>query len=48
MLTTGYTAESILADFPWLEHEDVSACLIYAKRAVGNERIEPVLTETEG
>jgi len=48
MLATGHTTESVLTDFPWLEREDIQACLLYAKRAVGNERIEPVLAETEG
>ena len=48
LLATGHTPESILADFPWLEREDIQACLVYAKRAVGNERIEPVLAESEG
>ena len=47
LLATGHTNESVLADFPWLEREDIQACLLYAKRAVGNERIEPVLAETE-
>jgi len=30
--------QSVLADFPWLERKDVQACLLNAKRAVGNER----------
>ena len=47
MLATGQTPESILADFPWLEREDIQASLLYAKRAVGNERIEPVLAVSE-
>ena len=47
MLATGHTSESILADFPWLEREDIQACLLYAKRLVGNERIEPSLAESE-
>ena len=47
MLATGQTSESILADFPWLEREDIQACLLYAKRSVGNEQIEPVLAVSE-
>lgn len=47
MMAAGHTTESILEDFPWLEREDLQACLVYAKRAVGNERIEPVLSESE-
>lgn len=45
LLATGHTFESILDDFPWLERHDVQACLLYAKRIVGSERIEPVLAE---
>jgi len=47
MLAAGHNPESVLSDFPWLEREDIQACLLYAKRAVGNERIEPVLAECE-
>ena len=43
MLVAWHTNESMLEDFPWLEREDIQACLLYAKRTVGNERIEPVL-----
>jgi uncharacterized protein (DUF433 family) len=46
LLGTGHTFESILDDFPWLEREDIQACLLYAKRMVGNERFEPVLAES--
>lgn len=28
MLASGHTQESILADFPWLEREDLQACLV--------------------
>src|SRR5437016_6139741 len=46
MLAAGSSIETVLAAYPWLEREDVLACLAYARRAVGNERIEPVMTET--
>ena len=46
LLATGHATESILADFPRLEPEDIQACLLYAQRAVANERIEPILAET--
>lgn len=46
LLAAGHTEEDILNDFPWLERADIQACLLYATRLVGNERIEPVLTET--
>ncbi len=31
MLAAGDTVESILANYPWLEREDVQACLVYAE-----------------
>jgi uncharacterized protein (DUF433 family) len=41
MLAAGDTTETILQRYPWLEKEDVQACLIYACRLVGHERVEP-------
>jgi len=46
MLAAGDTVETILEGYPWLEREDVQACLIYARRLVGHERVEPLLTES--
>jgi uncharacterized protein (DUF433 family) len=46
MLAAGDTIEIILEGYPWLEVEDVRACLVYARRVVGHERIEPLLIET--
>jgi uncharacterized protein (DUF433 family) len=43
MLAAGDTPESLLAGYPWLQAEDIQACLLYASRIVGHERIEPVL-----
>jgi uncharacterized protein (DUF433 family) len=40
MLAAGDTAETLLAEYPWLEPEDVRACLLYARRVVGHERVE--------
>ena len=48
MLAAGDTAETILEGYPWLEPDDIRACLAYARRLVGHERIEPVLTESSG
>ena len=28
--------------YPWLEREDITACLLYAQRIIANERIEPL------
>lgn len=44
MLAAGDTIEAILAGYPWLERADVLACLAYARRLVGHERIEPTLS----
>jgi uncharacterized protein (DUF433 family) len=41
MLAAGDTVETILEGYPWLELEDIQACLAYAHRIVGHERIEP-------
>lgn len=45
MLGAGDTPETILKGYPWLEPEDIRACLIYARRLVGHERVELALTE---
>jgi uncharacterized protein (DUF433 family) len=44
MLAAGDTAETILQGYDWLEPEDIRACLLYARRVVGHERVEPALT----
>ncbi len=46
MLAAGDSPQVILAGYPWLEPEDIQACLVYARRLVGHERIEPLLMET--
>ena len=46
MLAAGDTPDTILQGYPWLEREDVQACLAYAHRLVGNERIEPLPLES--
>ena len=43
MLAAGDTVETIGQGYPWLEPEDVNACLIYARRVVARERVEPAL-----
>ena len=45
MLAAGDTPETILGGYPWLEPEDVQACLVYARRLVGHERVVPVVTD---
>jgi len=45
MLAAGDTPETILTGYPWLEPEDIRACLVYARRLVGHERVVPVVTD---
>jgi uncharacterized protein (DUF433 family) len=40
MLAHGDKPEVILQGYPWLEREDIHACLEYARRLVAHERIE--------
>ncbi len=42
MLAAGDRPETILDGYPWLEPEDIQACLVYAWRLVSHERIEPL------
>jgi uncharacterized protein (DUF433 family) len=46
MLAAGDTTETILEGYPWLQKEDIQACLVYARRYVGHERIEPLTIES--
>ena len=46
MLAAGDTVETLLEGYPWLEKEDVLACLTYAHRLVGHERVEPLILES--
>ena len=48
MLAAGDRPETIRARYPWLELEDIQACLVYARRLVGRERVEPALDGTPG
>ena len=44
MLAAGDSPETILRGYAWLEPDDIRACLMYARRVVGHERVEPALT----
>lgn len=46
MLAAGDTTETLLAAYPWLEPDDIRACLLYARKVVGEERIEPLVVES--
>jgi len=41
LLAAGDDFETLLQGYPWLEREDILACLAYAHRLVGHERVEP-------
>ena len=45
MLAAGDSTEGLLKAYAWLEREDVLACLAYARRVVGHERVEPRITD---
>jgi uncharacterized protein (DUF433 family) len=42
LLAAGDDFKTILDGYPWMERADIQACLVYARRQVGNERIEPL------
>jgi len=46
MLAAGDNVETVVSGHPWMEREDVLACLAYSRRVVGHERIEPLLVQT--
>ena len=46
MLAAGDTQEIILEGYPWLEMDDIKACLVYAHRLVSHERVEPFPMDT--
>jgi uncharacterized protein (DUF433 family) len=39
MLTAGDTPEKILQEYPFLEPEDIQACLLFAYRSMAGEQI---------
>ena len=47
MLASGDSPEIILEGYPWMVPEDIQACLVYARRLVGHERVEPLLVESD-
>lgn len=42
MLAAGDDMATILEGYPWLERDDILACLAYAHKLVEHERVEPV------
>jgi len=45
MLSAGDDFDIILKGYPWLEIEDIMACLKYAHCLVAHESVEPLIME---
>lgn len=45
MLAAGDTPETLLDGYPWLEAEDISACLLYERRLAGHTSSESPASE---
>ncbi len=45
MLAAGDTSQMLLEAYPWLEADDIRACLLYARKMVSEERIESLMLE---
>ncbi len=41
MLAAGDSGEEILAAYPFLEAQDIRACILYAYKLVAHERVDP-------
>lgn len=46
MLAAGDSPDTVLEGYPWLESADIQACLVYARRLVGHERVEPLIIDS--
>ncbi len=46
LLTQGETFETILDDYPDLTHDDILACLAYAKAVIANDSLDAVQVAT--
>ncbi len=44
MLAAGDDVDTVLSGYPWLERDDVLACMEYARRLVAHERVLPRIT----
>ena len=41
LMADGWTEADILANYPGVVHEDITACLAYARDALNSERVYP-------
>ena len=46
MLAEGDDTATLLEGYPWLEKEDIHACLVYARKLVTHENVNPAFLET--
>jgi uncharacterized protein (DUF433 family) len=46
MLAAGDTPQDLIAAYPFLETDDIRACLLYAYKLVAHERIDPFPAES--
>ncbi len=45
LMSSGMTTDEILNDYPYLEKEDILACLFYASKIADTKNIMPIATE---
>jgi len=45
LMADGWREADIIADYPGLTHEDIIACLAYARDVLGSERVFPSAAE---
>jgi uncharacterized protein (DUF433 family) len=45
MLAAGDDVATLLEGYPWLEREDILACLTYAHHLIEHERVEPLIVD---
>jgi uncharacterized protein (DUF433 family) len=43
MLAAGNSPQAVLESYPYLEPEDIQACLVFARSLAARERVEPVI-----
>ncbi|MFO0812172.1 MAG: DUF433 domain-containing protein [Gemmatales bacterium] len=48
MLAIGDDEATILAGYPWMESDDIKACLVYASRLASLENYQPLLMQPSG
>ena len=46
MMGAGSSVEELLKHYPWMEREDIQACLLYAARILGRERVDIAVTSS--